>query len=57
MNKPLSQIFSEADVQRWKEVKDREIWKQKIEKIKTREVKLKLKLFYDNLNIRTINIK
>ena len=57
MNKPLSQIFSEADVQRWKEVKDREIWKQKIEKIKTREVKLKLKLFYDNLQYKNNKYK
>ena len=45
IQRKLDQAVGIDDLRRWEEVRDREILKQKIEKSKTREVKLKLKLF------------
>ena len=58
MNKfDLDKLIIENRDRQWKEVKNREILKQKIEKSKNREVKLKLKLFYDNLQYKNDKYK
>jgi len=57
IQRKLDQAVDKDDLRRWKEVKDREIWKQKIEKSRLKEVKLKLKLFYDNLQYKNNKYK
>ena len=58
MNKfDLDKLIIENRDRQWKEVKNREILKKKIEKSKNREVKLKLKLFYDNLQYKNDKYK
>jgi hypothetical protein len=65
MNKPINKYIQRKldqavgidDLRRWQEVRDRAILKQKIEKSRTREVKLKLKLFFDNLKYKNDKYK
>jgi len=65
MNKPINKYIQRKidqavgidDLRRWEEVRDRAILKQKIEKSRTREVKLKLKLFFDNLKYKNDKYK
>ena len=65
MNKPINKYIQRKldqavgidDLRIWEKIRDREILKQKIEKSKTKEVKLKLKLFYDNLQYKNDKYK
>jgi len=61
MNKSLTELLrkrvAEAEDERWKEVQERHIFLQKLQKKKEKEVKLKLKLFYDNLQYKNDKYK
>ena len=61
MNKSLTELLrkrvAEAKDERWKEVQERHIFLQKLQKKKEKEVKLKLKLFYDNLQYKNDKYK
>ena len=61
MNKSLTELLrkrvAEAKDERWKEVQERHIFLQKLQKKKEKEVKLKLKLFYNNLQYKNDKYK
>ena len=58
MNKfDLDKLIIENRDRQWKEVQKRHIFLQKLQKKKEKEVKLKLKLFYDNLQYKNDKYK
>ena len=61
MNKSLTELLrkrvAEAQDERWKEVEERHIFLKKLQKKKEKEVKKKLKLFYDNLQYKNNKYK